>query len=85
MSPDGRWMILVVTEHPQGLGGDDLFLSEFKNGVWSALRHLPAPINSAEYEYGPSVSPDGKWLYFTSHRSGGNGDVYRVEMARVRE
>ncbi len=83
VSPDGKWMILVVTEHAKGLGGDDLFISEFSKGAWSALRHLPAPINSAEYEYGPSLSPDGKWFYFTSHRSGGNADVYRVPVERL--
>ena len=83
VSPDGKWMILVVTEPPNGLGGDDLLVSEFINGTWSAPRLLPAPINSAEYEYGPSMSPDGKWLYFTSHRTGGNADVYRIPIERL--
>jgi regulation of enolase protein 1 (concanavalin A-like superfamily) len=82
VAPDGTWMILVITDHPQGLGGDDLFLSRFENGHWSALKHLPAPINSSEYEYGPSLSPDGRTLYFTSHR-GGNADVYRIPVAAL--
>jgi Tol biopolymer transport system component len=83
VSPDGKWMILVITGGPGGLGGDDLFVSEFANGAWSAPRHLGAPINSAEYEYGPAVSPDGKWVYFTSHRAGGNADVYRISVERL--
>ncbi|MGH7462329.1 MAG: TolB family protein, partial [Longimicrobiales bacterium] len=82
VSPDGMWMILVITSHPQGLGGDDLFLSRFENGRWSQPKHLPAPINSAEYEYGPSLSPDGRTLYFTSHRRG-NADVYRIPVAAL--
>lgn len=81
VSPDGNWMLVVITNHPQGLGGDDLFLSRRVNGAWSALQHLPAPINSKEYEYGPSISPDGKMLYFTSHRRGGVADIYRVPVA----
>jgi hypothetical protein len=83
VSPDDSWMIVVVTDHPQGLGGDDLFLSRRVNGAWSELQHLPAPVNSKEYEYGPSISPDGKTLYFTSHRRG-SADVYRVSSRRAR-
>ena len=82
VAPDGRWMLLVITDHPQGLGGDDLFLSRFENGSWSAPKHLPAPINSSEYEYGPSLSRDGQTLYFTSHRRG-SADVYRVSVSAL--
>jgi hypothetical protein len=46
VAPDGSWMILVITDHPRGLGGDDLFISRFRNGDWSAPEHLPPPINS---------------------------------------
>jgi ketosteroid isomerase-like protein len=77
VSPDGTWLIVVVTDHPLGLGGDDLFLSRRTANGWTPLEHIPAPINSAEYEYGPSLSPDGRMLYFTSHRRG-SADVYRI-------
>lgn len=43
------------------------------------LEHIPAPITSAEYEYGPSLSQDGQWLYFTNNRRG-TADVYRVPL-----
>ncbi|MGD8276996.1 MAG: hypothetical protein PVH00_03170 [Gemmatimonadota bacterium] len=79
VSPDESWMILVVTDHPEGLGGDDLFVLRRTADGWSAPRHLAAPINTDEYEYGPSISADGEWLYFTSHR-GGSGDIYRVRL-----
>ena len=82
VSPDGSWMILVVTDHPRGLGGDDLFLVRREDGRWGAPEHLPAPINSAEYEYGPSLSPDGATLYFTSHRRG-SADVYRLPLSAL--
>jgi ketosteroid isomerase-like protein len=80
VSPDGTWLIVVVTDHPLGLGGDDLFLSRRTANGWTPLEHIPAPINSAEYEYGPSLSPDGRMLYFTSHRRG-SADVYRLPIA----
>lgn len=82
VAPDERWLVVVITDHPDGLGGDDLFVAERDGGGWGPLRHLPAPINSDEYEYGPSISPDGTMLYFTSHR-GGSGDVYRIPVSAL--
>ncbi len=82
VSPDGTWMIDVVTDAPGGLGGDDLYLSRFVNGAWTAPRNLGAPINSHTYEYGPSLSPDGRWLYFTSHRRG-TADIFRIPVSRL--
>lgn len=82
VAADERWMILVITEHPTGLGGDDLFLVRRTNGGWGEPAHLPAPLNSAEYEYGPTLSPDGQWLYYTSHR-GGTADVYRIAVREL--
>ncbi len=82
VSPDASWMILVITEHPSGLGGDDLYISRLENGVWSEPANLGAPINSPEYEYGPTVSRDGDYLYFTSHRRG-SADVYRVPISAL--
>lgn len=32
---------------------------------WGPPERVPAPINSSEWEDGPSISPDGKSLYFT--------------------
>lgn len=77
VAPDGSWLIVVVTDHPLGLGGDDLFLARRTSRGWTPLEHLPAPINSEEYEYGPSLSPDGDRIYFTSHRRGG-ADLFSV-------
>lgn len=82
VAPDGSWLLVVVTDHPLGLGGDDLYLARRTAHGWAPLEHLPAPINSAQYEYGPSLSPDGRWLYFTSHRRG-SADVYRTPLAAL--
>ncbi len=77
VKPDGSMMIFVITDHPDGLGGDDLWVSYQSDGGWTTPRNLGPAVNTPEYEYGPFVSPDGEWLYFTSHRSG-DGDIYRV-------
>ncbi|MEE8061933.1 MAG: hypothetical protein V3T16_08880 [Gemmatimonadales bacterium] len=79
VKPDGSMMIFVVTDHPDGFGGDDLWVSYQSDGGWTTPRNLGPAVNTPEYEYGPFVSPDGGWLYFTSHRSG-DGDIYRVRI-----
>jgi hypothetical protein len=80
VTPDERVMLVSRDGAPDSFGGDDLYVSERKDGAWTTARHLPAPINSAEYDYGPLISPDGRWLFFTSHRAG-TGDLYRVDIA----
>ena len=84
ISNDESWMILVISNHPDGYGGDDLYLSRFDGDEWSVPENLGPEVNSDEYEYGPAVSPDGDYLYFTSHR-GGTADIYRVPLALVVE
>ena len=70
VSPDESLMILVITDHPEGYGGDDLFFSFNREGVWSPPKNLGQPVNSFEYEYGPTISPDGAYLYFTRPSQG---------------
>lgn len=82
VTPDESLMLVSRDDAPDGLGGDDLYLSRRVNGSWQPMRHLPEPINSAKYEYGPAISPDGHWLIFTSQRSG-NGDIYRVSAGEL--
>ncbi len=82
VSPDETWMILVITDHPDGFGGDDLWVSHRTGEGWSPPANLGPEINTPEYEYGPSVSPDGQWLYFTSHRDG-PGRIFRVSLDLV--
>lgn len=84
VSPDESWMILAITDHPSGLGGDDLYVSRFDDGAWSEPVNLGPDINTPEYEYGPWVTADGTSLLFTSHRDGAS-NVYRVPIERVRE
>lgn len=84
VSADERWMIVVITDRPDGLGGDDLYVSRLEDGVWSVPRNLGAPINSDDYEYGPYISSDGEYLYFTSHRRG-TADIFRIPLRAVAE
>ena len=52
-----------------------------ENGKWG--KAVAFPLNSAEYSVGhPSLSEDGKWMYFASNMPGGLGgvDIYKIEV-----
>lgn len=40
-------------------------------------------MKTGEYEYGPGVTADGRYLLFTSHRDG-TARLYRVDLQFVR-
>ncbi|RME89765.1 MAG: hypothetical protein D6767_07935, partial [Candidatus Hydrogenedentota bacterium] len=58
----------------------DLWKTRFRRGLWTVPTKFPTPINTKYSELTPSLSPDGRYLYFASDRPGGKGgfDIYRV-------
>jgi Tol biopolymer transport system component len=90
VAPDQSFLIVTITGRPDDMGAGDLYLAEQKDGVWSAPRHLPAGINSPWLEFCPSLSPDGRYLYFTSARliepaEAGRALTYRELTMRLRD
>ena len=58
----------------KGLGGLDIFKSEFKNGNFQQAINLPPPFNSKYDDFAFVVDASNSG-YFTSNRGGGKGDV----------
>jgi outer membrane protein OmpA-like peptidoglycan-associated protein len=56
-------------------------MSVRKEDKWSEPVNLGPPVNTRAWESQPSVSADGRYLYFTSNREGGKGnmDIWRAE------
>jgi outer membrane protein OmpA-like peptidoglycan-associated protein len=82
-SADGKLLIFARGNTGKKKGGKDvdLFLSRFRNGAWTVA--VPININTPDYwESTPSLSPDGRTLYFSSNRKGGYGglDLYSAQM-----
>ena len=78
-APDEAY-ILFASNRPDGRGKADIYLSSRVNGVWTAPRNLGSQVNSPETELAPSVSPDGRYLFFT-RLGGGSPGVYRIDAA----
>jgi hypothetical protein len=52
-----------------GLGRFDLWICYNQDGAWSKPEHLSAPINSYGWDFGPRLTHDGRYLFFTSSRA----------------
>jgi hypothetical protein len=78
IAPDESYMI-YCSMMPGGLGGDDLYITfRQSDGNWSDPVHMGKDINTEKSENRPYVSPDGKYLFYTSSIRG-NRDIYWVD------
>lgn len=70
ISPDGSFLIFSAKGRSDSKGSYDLYVSYQCAQGWTTPVPLGAGVNSSGWEFGPRFSPDGRWLYFTSNRSG---------------
>lgn len=73
VSADGRTMIYTSCDGKGSLGSCDLYITRKTGETWSKPKNLGKPVNSIYWESQPSLSADGKTLYFSSNRTGGFG------------
>lgn len=85
LTPDGQAMFFTICDdygfYGQGRvghGSCDIFVTMLKNGKWSDAKNLGPVVNDRSHDAQPSMSSDGKTLYFSSNRPGGYGenDIY---------
>ena len=77
LNSDGTELFLYKTDNYDG----NIYSSNLVNGSWTPIKKLNKNINTKFYESHASISSDGKELYFTSNRDGGQGnlDIYVSE------
>lgn len=93
ISADGRSLIFVACpdasgadygEGRQGKGSCDLFVTKKLGNRWGTVSNLPGGINSNLWETQPSLSADGKTIYFIRSIRGQNGqknsDIYTATL-----
>lgn len=79
MSADGNMIVCSYCgDRRESFGNCDLYYSKKEGNEWQGLKNLGSVINSKAYESQPSLSADGRTLFFTSDREGGQGglDIY---------
>jgi outer membrane protein OmpA-like peptidoglycan-associated protein len=75
ISADGKLMIFTGCNRKDGVGGCDLYFSKMENDKWSEPKNIGKTINTGAKETQPSISSDGRTLYFASNRLGGKGGM----------
>ena len=90
-APDGRTLVFVgcadqrgsYGANRRGYGSCDLFITKKVGNKWLNPINLPGEVNTSHWETQPSLSSDGKTLYFirgnkrpSQGRNKRNGDIY---------
>ena len=93
LSADGRSLVFVACSdqtgyygsNREGRGSCDLFFAKKIGDKWLGPINLPGYVNSGNWESQPSLSADGKTLYFVRGRKGdrtNNSDIYVSELQK---
>lgn len=79
ISPDGKYLFFTGCNRPDGMGRCDIYVVQKKGNDWDRPFNLGAPVNTSGWESQPSISSDGRTLYFVSNRPGGYGgyDIWK--------
>jgi hypothetical protein len=82
ISANGKFMVYTVCNRPGVIGRCDLFYSEKFGNEWSEPKNMGEPINTPHKETQPTLSSDGRTLYFACDKPGGYGklDLYVSRM-----
>lgn len=78
LSKDGT-VLFFTSDRPGGFGGLDIYMSQLQeNGKWGKPKNLGPKVNTGMNEESPSVSPEGKVLFFSTegHEGIGGFDVF---------
>jgi len=73
ISADGISIIFTACNRPNSFGSCDLYFTFKTHKGWAPVKNLGKPISSPYWESQPSLSADGRTLYFVSNRPGGFG------------
>jgi outer membrane protein OmpA-like peptidoglycan-associated protein len=86
ISSDGQYVFFTGCNWPEGEGSCDIYFSMLDGMDWKEPRNLGFPVNTRAWESQPSVSFDGKTLYFSSARPGGMGgmDIWQTTYTKGR-
>jgi outer membrane protein OmpA-like peptidoglycan-associated protein/Tol biopolymer transport system component len=74
ISADGKMLMFAARDRPDGLGSFDIYVSRKQKDKWTPAKGFSA-INTEWWDSQPSISSDGRTIYFASNRPGGLGGI----------
>ncbi len=79
ISADGKVIYFTACNRSDGYGSCDIYRSYKKGNVWTKAENVKE-LNSESWDSQPTLSADGKTIYFSSARSG-NMDIYESQLS----
>ena len=81
---DGRYLYFTGKNRVGGIGEEDAFVSEYRNGRWGQTVRLGRGVNTASNESVSSISADGNRLILFGNytETFGGGDIFYVDRTR---
>lgn len=73
LSSNGKYIVFTACDRKDAFGGCDLYYSMFMDGEWTIPVNMGHKVNSAAWDSQPTLSADGRTLYFSSNRKGSIG------------
>jgi flagellar motor protein MotB len=73
LSSNGKYIVFTACDRKDAFGGCDLYYSIFMDGEWTIPVNMGHKVNSAGWDSQPTLSADGRTLYFSSNRKGSIG------------
>ena len=73
ISGDGQTIVFAADDRDDGYGDTDLYIAEFVDSQLQNIRNLGAQVNSPKWDSQPTITGDGRTIFFASARKGGIG------------
>lgn len=73
VTADGKILIYTSCDASDSQGSCDLYVAYKVNGEWQRPTNMGTKVNSRSWDSQPSLSADGRVLFFSSNRRGGYG------------
>ena len=78
IAPDESFLLMGAYGRKDGYGNFDIYISKKENGKWTPSKNLGPKINTEFRDYSPRISPDGKYLFFTSEKDFTSGSTKNI-------
>lgn len=83
IAADGKTLYYTASGVAAGEGGDDIYVSFLKDGVWQKPFNMGPPINTAGDDSFISIAASGEKAYLSRTISGDNEDIYMAPIPLI--
>jgi len=83
IAADGQTIYMATQRNTTEKGDVNIWVASLEGSTWKNIREVGPPINTTKWESQPSISPDGKQLFFASNRKGkvsNDGDEKNIDI-----